>query len=59
MKELLKNTTRKYASDYWRLCAKFPVSREYNAYSDQLIRGSGAVEENYRVACRAKFMLIL
>lgn len=54
MKEILKNRTRKYASDCWRLCIKFPVSREYNAYCNQLIRCSSSVGANYRAACRAK-----
>ncbi|TBN05443.1 four helix bundle protein [Hyunsoonleella flava] len=54
MKEILKNRTRKYASDCWRLCSKFPVSREYNAYCNQLIRCSSSVGANYRAAFRAK-----
>ncbi|CAH8288291.1 four helix bundle protein [Mariniflexile fucanivorans] len=54
MKEALKNRTKKFASDCWNLCAKFPVSREYNAYCNQLIRCSSSVGANYRAACRAK-----
>ncbi|MEO8933590.1 MAG: four helix bundle protein [Xanthomarina sp.] len=54
MKEILKNRTKKYASDCWKLCAKFPVSREYNAYCNQLIRCSSSVGANDRAACRAK-----
>lgn len=54
MKEILKNRTRKYASDCWRLYTKFPISREYNAYCNQLIRCSSSVGANYRAACRAK-----
>lgn len=54
MKEILKNRTKKFASDCWRLCAKFPISREYNAYCNQLIRCSSSVGANYRAACRAK-----
>ncbi|RAJ14592.1 four helix bundle protein [Olleya aquimaris] len=54
MKEALKKRTRKYAADCWNLCAKFPVSREYNAYCNQLIRCSSSVGANYRAACRAK-----
>ncbi|MGB6269398.1 MAG: four helix bundle protein, partial [Olleya sp.] len=38
----------------WKLCTKFPVSREYNAYCNQLIRCSSSVGANYRAACRAK-----
>src|SRR5690606_13415574 len=40
--------------DCWNLCTKFPVSREYNAYCNQLIRCSSSVGANYRAACRAK-----
>lgn len=54
MKEQLKNRTKRYASDCWHLCSKFPVSREYNAYCNQLIRCSSSVGANYRAACRAK-----
>jgi four helix bundle protein len=54
MKETLKKRTRKYATDCWYLCAKFPVSREYNAFCNQLIRCSSSVGANYKAACRAK-----
>lgn len=54
MKEIIKNRTKKFAIDCWSLCAKFPVSREYNAYCRQLIRCSSSVGANYRAACRAK-----
>lgn len=54
MKEALKKRTRRYAADCWKLCTKFPVSREYNAYCNQLIRCSSSVGANYRAACRAK-----
>ncbi|MDO5979829.1 four helix bundle protein [Flavivirga spongiicola] len=54
MKQILKNRTRKYAADCWSLCTKFPVSREYNAFCNQLIRCLSSVGANYRAACRAK-----
>ncbi len=54
MKEALKKRTKIFASDCWYLCAKFPVSREFNAYCNQLIRCSSSVGANYRTACRAK-----
>ena len=54
MKEQLKNRTKQYAIDCWHLCSKFPVSREYNAFCNQLIRCSSSVGANYRAACRAK-----
>lgn len=54
MKEVVKKRTRKYAVDCWSLCAKFPVSREYNTFCNQLIRCSSSVGANYRAACRAK-----
>ena len=54
MKQELKNRTKKYAIDCWNLCTKFPVSREYNAFCNQLIRCSSSVGADYRAACRAK-----
>ena len=54
MKEVLKKRTKKFAVDCWKICEKFPLSREYNAYSRQLIRCSSSVGANYRSACRAK-----
>ena len=54
MKEELKNRTKKFAIDCWCLCIRFPVSREYNAFCNQLIRCSSSVGANYRAACRAK-----
>ena len=54
MKEALKNRTKRFATDCWNLCSKFPVSREFNAYCNQLIRCSSSVGANYRAACRAK-----
>lgn len=54
MKEILKNRTRKFATDCWHLCSKLPVTREYNAYCNQLIRCSSSVGANYRSACRGK-----
>ena len=54
MKEALKNRTKKFATDCWILCSKFPVSREYNAFCNQLIRCSSSVGANYRASQRAK-----
>jgi four helix bundle protein len=54
MNEILKNRTKQLAADCWQLCTKFPVSREYNAYCNQIIRCSSSVGANYRAACRAK-----
>lgn len=54
MKQIIKNRTKKYAVDCWNLCLKFPVSREFNAFCNQLIRCSSSVGANYRAACRAK-----
>lgn len=56
MKEIIKNRTKKFAVDCWKICEKLPVSREYNAYCRQLIRCSSSVGANYRAACRAKSM---
>ncbi|MFV0564952.1 MAG: four helix bundle protein [Flavobacteriaceae bacterium] len=54
MKEALKNRTKQYAADCWKLSTKFPINREYNAYCNQLIRCSSSVGANYRAACGAK-----
>lgn len=54
MKEIIKNRTKKFASDCWHLCAKLPVTREYNASCNQLIKCSSSVGANYRAVCRAK-----
>ena len=54
MKDQLKNRTKKFAIDCWKLCGKIPVSREFDAYCKQLIRCSSSVGANYRAACPAK-----
>ena len=54
MKEVLKKRTKRFAMDCWHLCTKFPVSREFSAYCNQLIRCSSSVGAKYRAACRAK-----
>lgn len=42
------------AVDCGKLCTNFPISREYNAYCNQLIKSSSSIGANYRAACRAK-----
>ena len=54
MKEELKKRKKKFAIDCWRLCSKFPTTREYDAFCRQLIRCSASVGAIYRAACRAK-----
>lgn len=54
MKEVLKNRTKAFAVDCWRLCEKYSASRKYDAFCRQLIRCSSSVGANYRAACRAK-----
>jgi len=54
MREQLKIRKQKFAIDCWRLCARFPKTREYDAFCRQLIRCSASVGANYRAACRAK-----
>lgn len=54
MKNDLKVRTQKFAIDCWFLCNKFPNSRGYNAYVNQLIRCSSSVGANYRASQRAK-----
>ena len=54
MKEILRNRTKKFAIDCWRLCKEYTTSRDYDAFCRQLIRCSSSVGANYRAACRAK-----
>ncbi|MDO6676418.1 four helix bundle protein [Tenacibaculum sp. 1_MG-2023] len=54
MKEQIKNRTKQFAIDCWRLCEEYPKTREFDAYCRQLIRCSSSVGANYRAACRAK-----
>ncbi|MDP3313355.1 four helix bundle protein [Lutibacter sp.] len=54
MKELLKNRTKRFAIDCWKLSKNYTVSRDYDAFCRQLIRCSSSVGANYRAACRAK-----
>ena len=54
MKNEFKKRMFRFAVDTGKLCAKFPLSREYNAYCNQLIRSSSSVGANYRAACRGK-----
>lgn len=54
MKEVLKERTKKFAIECWRLCAKYGKGREYDVFCRQLIRCSSSVGANYRAACRAK-----
>ena len=54
MTQELKDRTKQFAVDCWELCTAFPLSREFNAYCNQLIRCSSSVGANYRAACRAK-----
>jgi four helix bundle protein len=54
MAQDLKSRTKKFTIDCWKLCAKLPHSREYNAYVNQLIRCSSSVGANYRASQRGK-----
>ncbi|MCB0457283.1 MAG: four helix bundle protein [Flavobacteriaceae bacterium] len=54
MKEDIKIRMFHLAVAVGKLCTKFPSSREYNAYCNQIIRSSSSVGANYRAACRAK-----
>lgn len=54
MKEEMKRRMLRFAVDTGKLCMLFPISREYNAYCNQLIRCSSSVGANYRAASRAK-----
>lgn len=54
MKEAIKRGMLRFAVDAGKLYMRFPISREYNAYCNQLIRCSSSVGANYRAACRGK-----
>lgn len=54
MKKDLKDRTKNFAIDVWKLCSNFPKSREFNAYVNQLLRCSSSVGANYRASQRAK-----
>lgn len=46
--------TKQFAVDVWLLCTRFPHSREYSNYVNQLLRCSSSVGANYRAVGRAK-----
>ncbi|MFM7023691.1 MAG: four helix bundle protein [Flavobacteriales bacterium] len=50
----LKDRTKKFAIDVWKICAEIPKTREFDAFCKQIIRCSSSVGANYRAACRAK-----
>ena len=54
MKNTMLKRTKQFAIDCWFLSSKFPKSREYNAYINQLVRCSSSVGANYRASQRAK-----
>ena len=54
MSKQLKNRTKRFAIDCWKLCALLPKSREFDSYVRQLLRSSSSEAANYRAALRAK-----
>ena len=50
----LKIRTKIFAIDCWRLCTTIPRSREFDAWTKQLIRCSSSIGANYRASQRAK-----
>jgi four helix bundle protein len=50
----MKLRTKQFAINCALLCEKFPNSRAFNAYVNQLIRCSSSVGANYRASQRAK-----
>ncbi|AMQ56420.1 four helix bundle protein [Algoriphagus sanaruensis] len=46
--------TKQFAVDVWLLCTRFPHSREYSNYVNQLLRCSSSLGANYRTVGRAK-----
>ncbi|HBX51673.1 MAG: four helix bundle protein [Bacteroidetes bacterium GWF2_33_38] len=50
----LKNRTKKFAIEVFKLCNELESQSNYKSYLNQLIRCSSSVGANYRAACRAK-----
>ena len=50
----LKNRTKKFAIEVFKLCNELESQSHYKSYLNQLIRCSSSVGANYRAACRAK-----
>lgn len=50
----MKTRTKRFTIDSSHLCSKLPMTREFNAYVNQLIRCSSSVGANYRASQRAK-----
>ena len=53
-KEELKNRTKFFALEVFKLCNELPNQLGFNEYKRQLVRCSSSVGANYRAACRAK-----
>jgi four helix bundle protein len=54
MKQDMNLRTKQFAVDIWFLCTRFPHSREFTNYVNQLLRCSSSVGANYRAVGRAK-----
>jgi four helix bundle protein len=54
MKQDMNLRTKQFAIDVWLLCTKFPHSREFTNYVNQLLRCSSSVGANFRAVGRAK-----
>ncbi|MBS4073355.1 MAG: four helix bundle protein [Algoriphagus sp.] len=54
MKQDMNLRTKQFAVDVWLLCTRFPHSREFTNYVNQLLRCSSSVGANYRAVGRAK-----
>lgn len=54
MRQDMNLRTKQFAVDVWLLCTRFPHSREYSNYVNQLLRCSSSVGANYRAVGRAK-----
>ena len=50
----MKARTKQFTIDNSYLYSKLPITREFNAYVNQLIRCSSSVGANYRASQRAK-----
>ena len=54
MKQDMNLRTKQFAIDVWILCTRFPHSREFTNYVNQLLRCSSSVGANFRAVGRAK-----
>lgn len=52
--EDMKNRTKRFTIDCWKMCSQLPKSREYNDLVYQLLKSSSSVGANWRASQRPK-----